>query len=105
MTDRRDAYVQQLKAKIDEWNAGIDKLEAKAGQAEAEMKTKYLQEVEELRAKQKDLETKIVSLQNASESAWEDLKQGIESSWETLKDSFIRAKSEFERGYKEGREE
>lgn len=33
-----DAYVQKLKAKLDEWNATIDKLQVKAEQKEAEFK-------------------------------------------------------------------
>ena len=41
MTEKRDAYVQKLKAKMDEWNAEIDKLAAKADQADAETKIKY----------------------------------------------------------------
>ncbi|MFO8090271.1 MAG: hypothetical protein R6U13_10575 [Desulfatiglandaceae bacterium] len=32
---KRDAYVQQMKARMDEWNAEIDKLKAKADQAKA----------------------------------------------------------------------
>jgi len=105
MTDKRDDYVQKLKAKIDEWNAEIDKLEAKADQADAEARITYLKKLEELRAKRKDLEDEIAQLQQAGESAWEDLKQGLENSWEILKESLTRAKSEFERGYKEDRED
>lgn len=103
MSETRDAYVQKLKAKIDEWNADIDKLTAKADQAEADAKIKYHQELEALRAKRQDLEEKIANLQNAGESAWEELKQGVESSWEVWKASFSRAKTAFEKGYQEGR--
>ena len=51
------------------------------------------------------LEESIAELQQAGESAWEDLKQGLENSWEILKTSLSKAKSEFERGYREGRDE
>lgn len=105
MTEKRDTYVQKLKPELDEWNAGMDKLAAKADQAEAEAKIRYYKELEDLRAKRRDLEDKIAQLQQAGEGAWEDLKQGLENSWEILKTSFTRAKSEFERGYREGREE
>jgi uncharacterized coiled-coil DUF342 family protein len=101
----RDAYVEKLKSQLDEWNADIDKLQAKADQAEAETRIEYQKKLEDLRAKRKDVEEKIVQLQNAGDSAWEDLKQGIENSWEILKVSFTRSKSEFERGYKEGLKE
>jgi uncharacterized coiled-coil DUF342 family protein len=105
MSETRDAYIQKLKAKIDEWNADIDKLTAKADQAEADAKITYQQELEELRAKRQELEDKIADLQNAGESAWEELKQGVESSWEVWKASFSRAKTAFEKGYQEGRKD
>jgi hypothetical protein len=105
MAEKRDAYVQKLKAKLDEWNAEIDRLAAKAGQAEAESKIEYHQQLEDLRAKRRDLEAQIAAVQQAGEGAWQDLKQGIENSWEILKTSLARAKSEFERGYKQGRED
>ena len=103
MTEKRDAYVQKLKAKMDEWNAEIDKLAAKADQADAEAKIEYHKQLEDLRAKRKDLEDKIAELQQAGDGAWEDLKQGLENSWDILKTSFSKAKSEFERGYRKER--
>ncbi len=105
MTEQRDAYIQKLKAKLDEWNAEISILAAKAEQAGAEAKIEYHRQLDDLRAKRRELEGKISELQEAGESAWEDLKQGLENSWEILKISFTKAKSEFERGYKEGRKE
>jgi hypothetical protein len=50
----RDAYVRKLKAKLDEWNAEIDKLQAKAELAEAEAKIEYEKQLADLRAKQPD---------------------------------------------------
>lgn len=105
MTDKRDAYVQKLKAKLDEWNAEIDLLAAKADQAEADAKIAYQERLEDLRAKRADVEGKINDLQQAGEGAWEDLKQGLENSWDILKTSFSRAKSGFEKGYREGQDD
>lgn len=105
MSETRDAYVQKLKATIDEWNAEIDQLQAEADQADAEAKIEYDRQIADLRAKRREVEDKITALQQASEGAWEDLKQGLENSWEILKTSISRAKSEFKRGYKEGGEE
>jgi predicted RNase H-like nuclease (RuvC/YqgF family) len=97
MTEKRDAYVQQLKAKLDEWNAEIDKLQAKADQAEAGAKIEYQEQIEDLQAKRKDVEAKIAEMQEAGEGAWEDLRQGLENSWEILKGAFAKAKSRFEK--------
>jgi predicted RNase H-like nuclease (RuvC/YqgF family) len=105
MGETRDAYVQKLKATIDEWNAEIDKLQAEADRADAEAKIEYDRRIEDLRAKRREVEDKITALQQAGEGAWEDLRQGLENSWEILKASISRAKSEFKRGHKEGGEE
>lgn len=103
MTAKKDAYVQKLKAKIDQWDAELDKLTAKADQVEADSKIEYAKQVEDLRAKRKDLEDKIAKVQKAGDEAWEDLKRGVEDSWEILKISFSKAKTGFMRGYQEGR--
>jgi len=105
MSAKRDAYVEKLKAQLDEWNADIDKLAAKAAQAEAEAKIEYQNQLDELRAKRDDVRNKLSALQQAGEGAWEDLKEGLENSWEILKMSFKRAKSEFEKGYRKGTKE
>jgi hypothetical protein len=65
MNQARDAYVQKLKAQIDEWNAEIDKLAAKADWAEVETKTRYHRHMEELQAKRKEVEGKIAAVQQA----------------------------------------
>ena len=104
MSEKRDAYVQKMKAKIDEWNADIDKLTAKADQAEADAKIRYHQRLEELHAKRQVMEDKIADLQSAGESAWEELKQGVESSWQSWKESFTKAKTAFEKEYHKGQQ-
>ncbi|WP_028574419.1 hypothetical protein [Desulfonatronovibrio hydrogenovorans] len=104
MGSKRDAYVQKIKGKIDEWNAELDRLSAKADQAEGEARIKYQRQMEELQQKQNDLNDKLEKLKGAGDSAWEELKEGIERSWETWKHSFAKAKSEFKKGYKEGRD-
>jgi chromosome segregation ATPase len=102
MSDQRDAYVQKMKAKLDEWSSEIDRIEARIDQADAESKIEYNKRLEDLRAKRKEVENRLEEVQRAGESGWTDLKQGLENSWEILKKSLDRAKSEFSRGYREG---
>ena len=101
----RDAYVQKLKARITELNADIDRLAPMIDKADAETRIRYYKQLENLRERRKGVEESIAELQQAGESVWEDLKQGLENSWEILKTSLSKAKSEFERGYREGRDE
>ena len=100
---RKDGRVQELKARIDEWKIEIDMLEKSADETEAVAASEYHKKLDDLRARLKDLENKIAELSYTGEDAWEDFKQGLENSWDILKTGFIKAKSEFERGYKAGR--
>jgi outer membrane murein-binding lipoprotein Lpp len=95
MSENKEAYVEKLQAKMDEWNAEIKKLEAKARQAEADSKINYEKEVEELRAKRRDLEEKMSQVRESGEGAWQDLKTGIESAWQSLDTAIKSAASRF----------
>jgi len=105
MSTKRDAYVEKLKARLDEWNADIDKLAAKTAQAEADAKIGYQNKLDNLRAKRDDVKDKLLTVQQAGDGAWEGLKEGLENSWEILKMSLNKAKTEFEKGYKKGTKE
>jgi regulator of replication initiation timing len=99
----RDLYVRRLKAKLDEWHSEIDMIQSKVMQAGVESKTELEKRLADLKAKRKDVEEKVLNLDQAGESAWEDTKQGVENSWEIFKAGFAKVKSEFERGYEEGK--
>jgi uncharacterized coiled-coil DUF342 family protein len=91
----KDAYVQKLHAKIDEWNAEIDKLKAKADQAEADARTNYSKEVENLKSKRREAEKKLDEVRHAGEGAWEDLKAGAQSAVDAMEAALKSAKSRF----------
>ena len=91
MNEKRDAYVQKLKAQLDEWNADINKLEAKSDQAEAGAKIEYHKRIADLRARLKEVGDKIGELQQTGEEPWEDLKQGLENSWEHSQGKFHKS--------------
>jgi uncharacterized coiled-coil DUF342 family protein len=95
MAETRDAYVQKLKAKVDEWNAEVDKLAAKADQAKADTKIEYQKQIEELRAKQRQVEGRIEEIRQAGAGAWEELKTGTESAWKALGAAVKSATSRF----------
>lgn len=91
----KESYQQKLQAQLDEWNADIDKLKARADKAEATTKLKYYEKVEELREKQAAANAKLTELMAASDDAWEDLKVGAESAWLALGESVKSATSRF----------
>lgn len=87
----RDAFVNTMKAKIDEWNADIDKIEAKAKQAAASAQAEYQEMLTELRKRRDEANVKLRELQATNESAWSDMRVGFEKAWTDLAGAFQSA--------------
>lgn len=92
---KKDEYLKKMEAQIDEWSLDIDRLKAHAEKAEAEVKIKYLEDVQQLRERQTAAKKKLSELHAAGEDAWDDVKTGIESSWAELKKGIESATSRF----------
>lgn len=93
--EKKDAYEKKLEARLAEWQSDIDKLMAKAEQAEGDAQLAYMEQIDELRAQQKTTSDKPNELGAASDDAWEDLKEGIEKSWDDLSKATNKALSRF----------
>lgn len=91
----RDAYVQKMKAKADEWNADLAKLEAKAKVASADAKIKYHDQIQTLRKQREEAQEKLRELQSASEGAWESLRDGMDAAWGNVGKAFKDAIDRF----------
>ena len=91
----RDEYVRKMQAKLEELNADIDKLAAKAGQVSANLKSDYNEEMAALKVKQAAARQKLEMMQKSGESAWQDLKAGIDLAWTAIGESVDSAKSRF----------
>ena len=91
----RDAFVQTMKAKLDEWNAEIDRLSAKADAAQADTKLEYNKQVEALKKQREDALQRLNELQSASEGAWEEMRAGVDASWDKMTDALKSAASRF----------
>lgn len=91
----RDEYIRKMQAKLEEWNADIDTLTAKAGNVTEELKKDYNEQIESLKAKQAVARQKIKEMQGSGENAWEDLKAGIELAWTAIGEAVDSAKSRF----------
>lgn len=92
---KRSEYVEKMKTKLDEWNADIDKLEARAKIAEAELKTDYQEQIAVLKRQRDEAKVKLKTLESASDEAWEDIKTGVEMAWSSLNSAVNSALSRF----------
>ena len=95
MKDKRKAYEEKLDAQLEEWNAQIALLRARADKARAETKIEYRKTIEALQHKKDEAGTKLHELKTAGDEAWEDLKTGAEKAWDEVKAAFHSAASKF----------
>jgi len=91
----RDAYIEKFKSQLDQWNAKIDPLEAKAREAGADAKIEYQRQLDELRARRDEAQAKLDQVRNASGEAWEDIKQGADDAWNACKHAVEDAVARF----------
>ncbi len=95
MKDKRKEYEEKLDAQLDEWNAQIALLKAKADKGKAEAKIEYYKTIEALQQKQDEARAKLHELKTAGDEAGEDLKTGAEKAWAEVKTAFHAAISKF----------
>ncbi len=92
----RDEYLEKFKAKLDEWNADIDELEAKARDAQADVDAQYREQLARLREMRDEALDRYTEMQGAAVDAWDDMVQGTEKAWQTWRDAFQTARSKFQ---------
>lgn len=91
----KEEFVRKMHAKLDQWNAEIDALSAKADAAEAGARAEYHKQLETLRSKRDHARSKLHEVESASESAWQDLKAGAELAWESVSEAVRSATARF----------
>lgn len=85
--DNKDKYVEKLKVKLDEWNAELNRLEAKAREAGTEARSRYEKELNSLREYYNEARQRYLSVQKATKDTWETLRQDAEEASRKLKES------------------
>jgi len=93
--EKRDLYIQKIKAQLEQYNAKIAGMHGKATEVNVDMKLEYLKQVEMIEGKRDGLIKKYEQLSKASESSWKDMKEGTENAWNELKDSVAKATNHF----------
>lgn len=91
----RDEFIRKMQEKLGEWNAEIDRLTVKAGEASTDVRHEINEQIELLKAKQADARQKIEEFQHAGGNALEDLKAGVELAWAAMGEAIDSARSRF----------
>ena len=91
----KDEYIESLASELKEWSAQIDLLNAKTENAAADVKLRYAEELNALRAKQQAAADKMKELEEASGDAWETVKETADKVWNDLRAGLASTVSKF----------
>jgi hypothetical protein len=80
----REAYQKKLEAQLNEWDAKLKQLGAKAQKATADARISYENDIESLKSKRAAARKALSELSERSDSAWEDMKDGMEKAWDEI---------------------
>jgi ElaB/YqjD/DUF883 family membrane-anchored ribosome-binding protein len=74
-------YLNWTKERLDEMDATLASIEAKAGQQKADAKAKADQLITDLKKRRDEFQAKVKTQAEASEAAWQAAKMQLESQW------------------------
>ena len=92
----KDAYVEKLKAQLDEWSAEIDRLEAQLRKTDAELHIKYEENIIALKTRRDEARVKLAELQLSAGDAWKELQKGADEAWDSIKRAVVEARKKFQ---------
>ncbi len=91
----RDEFVRKIHSSLDQCKNEIDALVAKVDQTEEQVQTEFRKQIETLHSKRDEAHKKLHEVEQASESAWEDMKLGIEMALDDISEAINSAISRF----------
>jgi uncharacterized coiled-coil DUF342 family protein len=83
--DTKAAYQKKMQAQLDEWNAKIAALQARADKKAAEGEIEVYRNLDHLKAKRDEMTAKLKELEAAGEGSWESLKTSVAAAAEKFK--------------------
>lgn len=93
----RNEYVENLKSRLDAWNADLAKWEAKAKTARTDLQIEYEMQLDALRKHRDVAKEKLGQLQASADGAWKDVVVGADEAWKRMHDAFEKARSHFQK--------
>ncbi|KPQ04616.1 MAG: Mnd1 family [Rhodobacteraceae bacterium HLUCCA12] len=91
----RNTFVEKMKASIDDWNAQIAGLQARAEKAQSDARAEYNKQLETLRKQRDEAQARMKEAQDASDKAWQDMQKGYMAAWDSIAKSFQDAMGRF----------
>ena len=92
---KRNEYIAKMKMQLDDLNATMNKLDAKAEATKADVRDMYLEEMRKLRHQSKMATAKYEELKASSEDSWDSMVAEMDKVNDAFRHSFNYFKSQF----------
>ncbi len=94
-SDNISDYQKLMTARFKEFEADIQKLEAKAETAGAEARIELKNQANDFRRRLADMRSQLDKLSQSSGEAWENMRSGLDDAWSDLSEAWKKTKSTF----------
>lgn len=91
---KKSIYIEKMKSQLDELNANMNTLDAKAEEAKEDARDMYREEMRKLRHQSKLAVAKLDDMKTASEETWEAMVTEMEKVRDAFTHSFHYFKSQ-----------
>jgi len=91
---QQSLYIEKMKAQLDELNANMNKLQAKAHEAKEDARDMYKAEMLKLQDQSKAAASRLADMKSASEETWETMVAEMEKVRDAFTHSFHYFKSQ-----------
>jgi hypothetical protein len=91
---KKSIYIEKMKTQLDELNASMNTLDAKAEDARDDARDMYREEVRKLRHQSKIAASKLDDMKTATEETWETMVSEMEKVRDAFTHSFHYFKSQ-----------
>ena len=91
---KRDEYIAKMKLQLDEMDAKMDKLEAKAKEAKEDARAKYKEEIAKLRQQSRLAKSKLEELKASGAEKWDAMVAEMEKISDATAHSYNYFKSQ-----------
>lgn len=80
----KQAYIHNIQNRLNQWDADVEKLMAEADKTGADARIRYQKQIDEIKERQAEAQSRLDDMRKSSEDAWQDMKQGVEDAWDRL---------------------
>jgi len=102
MPDKNDlklkkAYIDRLSARIDRWDADLDKLRARAREASADVEIAVRKSIKQIAQNRDDIGKRLKKIGAASTEAWTGLRKQTDEAVDVVENAFDKVRAQLKK--------